>query len=528
MDDLSVAIVAPTGRDAELMGRLMRSERLACRTVDSISALMGQLCDGYGASVVVIAEEAMGSRETRDFVDLLDLQPRWSDLPVLLLASGRDSGPPLTDLVSRRAVEVLFRPLRPETLAAAVRAAVENRRRQYEIRDLLRESERLNIRLDHRTRQLRRLSLQLSDAEERERRRLATYVHDDLQQILAGTAFHLDVASRRIDDRASLRDSLSRVRGLLDEAIAGTRNLSQELSPTSLRRSGLVAALKWLAEHVRSLHGLRVDLNASSVGEPADGASATFLFRATQELLLNVVKHAGADRAEVSLRGEGEHIELVVRDHGRGFPSGYDPDTDEDGTFGLFGVRERAELFGGSMEIESEPGIGSAIRLRLPRPAGCTDPVVEAGEDRRRGAQASGEAAGTAPSPVRVVLVDDHAVVRSGLKMVLVEHPQIDVVGEFSDGRQAVEAAASVHPDLMLMDVAMPEMDGVEATRLIKHDHPEIRVIGLSMFDDRETADLMIEAGAEIYLSKSGPSERLVEAILTGARQGETRSGAPA
>lgn len=517
MDDLSVAILAPTGRDAELVGRLMRSEQLACRTVGSISALMAQLCDGCGTGVVVVAEEAMGSRETRELVGLLDGQPRWSDLPVLLLASGREPGPPLTELVSRRAVEVLFRPLQPETLAAAVRAAVENRRRQYEIRDLLQESERLNIRLEHRARQLRRLSLQLSDAEERERRRLAAYVHDDLQQILAGTAFHLDVSSRKIDDPSSLRESLARVRGLLDEAIAGTRSLSQELSPTALRRNGLVAALKWLAEHVRSLHGLRVDLTASGVGEPVGSATATFLFRATQELLLNAVKHAEADRAEISLRGDEEHIELVVRDHGRGFPSGYDPDADDNDTFGLFGVRERAELLGGSMEIESESGIGSAIRLRLPHPGGGTGPEVQAGAARRH-APSSGEAADPESSPVRVVLVDDHAVVRSGLKMVLVEHPRINVIGEFSDGRQAVEAAKSVHPDLMLMDVAMPQMDGVEATRLIKRNHPEIRIIGLSMFADEETADLMIEAGAELYLSKSGPSERLVEAILTGVR----------
>jgi two-component system, NarL family, nitrate/nitrite response regulator NarL len=109
-------------------------------------------------------------------------------------------------------------------------------------------------------------------------------------------------------------------------------------------------------------------------------------------------------------------------------------------------------------------------------------------------------------------------VMRGGLRLLLTEHAQIEIIDEYSDGLQAVEAADAVRPDLILMDVAMPVMDGIEATREIKRRHPEIRVIGLSMFDDLETSEKMLEAGAECYISKAGPSTDLIAAILGPGR----------
>ncbi len=112
-----------------------------------------------------------------------------------------------------------------------------------------------------------------------------------------------------------------------------------------------------------------------------------------------------------------------------------------------------------------------------------------------------------------MLLVDDHVVMRQGLSHLLGMEPDIEVVGEASDGRTAVEMAGRLRPDVVMMDINMPGMDGIEATRLIHAQFPDVRVIGLSMFEEGERAQAMRDAGAVNYLTKSGPSDALVAAI---------------
>jgi DNA-binding NarL/FixJ family response regulator len=125
-----------------------------------------------------------------------------------------------------------------------------------------------------------------------------------------------------------------------------------------------------------------------------------------------------------------------------------------------------------------------------------------------------------APAPgvrIRVMLADDHDVVREGLKGVLGEEPDIQVVGEAAHGLEAVELAGELHPDVILMDVSMPMITGVDATRAIHVSHPDIRIIGLSIFDDRGHAQEMRDAGAVEYVTKSAPSSELIAAIRRAA-----------
>lgn len=125
-------------------------------------------------------------------------------------------------------------------------------------------------------------------------------------------------------------------------------------------------------------------------------------------------------------------------------------------------------------------------------------------------------------SPIRVLLVDDHTVVRQGLRMVLSLEPDLEVVGEAADGREAVEQAAALGPQVVLMDLLMPVMTGVEATREIKTRHPDIEVVALtSVLEDRLVIDA-VEAGAAGYLLKETGPETLFEAIRAASR-GEVR-----
>lgn len=114
---------------------------------------------------------------------------------------------------------------------------------------------------------------------------------------------------------------------------------------------------------------------------------------------------------------------------------------------------------------------------------------------------------------IRILIADDHAVVREGTRRVLEQEPDMEVVGEAGDGEEAVNLATSLKPDVVIMDISMPKMDGIEATRLIKAACPSISVLALSAYDDDQFVFSLLEAGAAGYLLKSVRSRELLDAI---------------
>jgi NarL family two-component system response regulator LiaR len=114
---------------------------------------------------------------------------------------------------------------------------------------------------------------------------------------------------------------------------------------------------------------------------------------------------------------------------------------------------------------------------------------------------------------IRVLLADDHAMVREGTREILEHYPDLDVVGEAEDGNQAVQLTCQLQPDVVLMDIGMPRLNGIEATRQIKTQCPKIAVLVLTAYDDDQYVIAILQAGAAGYLLKSARGSELVEAV---------------
>ena len=244
---------------------------------------------------------------------------------------------------------------------------------------------------------------------------------------------------------------------------------------------------------------------------------AILVFQSVRELLMNIVKHAGTTHATLTVDLAQGVLVVTIQDRGRGFDPSAEPSTTEP-HFGLFSIRERMEAVGGHLSLTSVPGEGTTARLSLsiPQPnrpsseADHVQPVVLDGA--------------TQTHLVRVLMVDDHPMVRQGLRAIVEQFEGLQVVGEAADGREGVRLAQSLRPDVVIMDVNMPTMDGVEATRQITATCPSIVVIGLSVHNSPQVESAMKEAGAAAYLTKDAAPEQLQQAISLAVLQKRTTS----
>ncbi len=123
-------------------------------------------------------------------------------------------------------------------------------------------------------------------------------------------------------------------------------------------------------------------------------------------------------------------------------------------------------------------------------------------------------------SPLRVLIADDHPIVREGLRAVLAALADFELVGAAASGREAVSAAAECRPDVIVMDLHMPELDGVQATRAVLAEHPEVAVLILTMYDDDEMLVAALQAGARGYLLKGASHTDIAQALRTVATGG--------
>lgn len=256
-------------------------------------------------------------------------------------------------------------------LAPAVRRALEaaaerDRRRAAEEQVSRRtaELEEANRELARRGSQLQALSRRLVEVQEAERAALSRDLHDTAAQALTAVGFRLTRLARFVDDPARVTAELVELRGLTELVMADLRRLAVNLRPASLDRFGLVAAVEQYIESLRGQSELRIELAAADLGEerlPADVETA--LYRITQEALANVARHSGATAAVVTLARAADGLTVTVQDNGVGLDVAA---ALSKGRLGLQGMRERAELLGGRLTLESAPGAGATVRVWAP------------------------------------------------------------------------------------------------------------------------------------------------------------------
>ncbi|HET6527298.1 MAG TPA: response regulator [Balneolaceae bacterium] len=350
--------------------------------------------------------------------------------------------------------------------------------------------------------------MQLSKTEEQERHRLANDLHDNLGQLLA--ICKMKVSMLQKEDK---NPELEEVIKLVDDAIVYTRELMSELKPpTSLEDEDLKSAIEWVAKKMAK-HDLKVIVEETDhQPKPLNEEVRSTLVRSTRELLFNVVKHAGVSEAKITITRKGDQVQVMVEDEGPGFNPDERNKESLDKGFGLFSIYERMDFLDGNMDIDSEPGKGTRVTLTVPVLKG----EESANEKNGVSKNTSSEQAST-NQKIKILIADDHQIVREGLRKRMEEETDLTVVAEASDGDEALKLAKETSPDIIVMDVTMPKLDGITATQKIKSTLPDIQVIGLSSYEDEEFAREMMKAGAAAYLTKSEAFETLAATIRTEA-----------
>jgi PAS domain S-box-containing protein len=390
-----------------------------------------------------------------------------------------------------------------------------------------------------RAEEVQKLALAMSSAEARERRRLAAILHDTLQQMLVSLKLKLNrepQTGRGSDDTAKIND-------ILDTCIDTCRRLTVELQPPLSKSKGILETIRWLCRRMEALHDMEIDLIVEDDITELSPVLTEFLVRSLRELLFNVVKHSGELSASVTLRSEDGQIAIAVQDWGLGSDAEQIRAKRLEATaFGLFEIEDRLALLGGQMQMKTGPNQGFGVYLRVPMEvsAPIDENTAAPGEENRRQEETLSE--GNPPSipdvtgdsdatsqtvkmdtskSYAIILAEDHTMLRQGLRDIINAQAGLNVVTEVDNGKELLRIMDKIEPDMVVLDITMPEMGGLEAAREIKAQHPNVRVLMMSMHNQEHYVADALAAGARGYLLKEDSSEELLNAI-DAIRQGRT------
>ena len=497
-----VLILAPIGRDAQLAAAALRSARLEGATCRDIETLCAELRDGAGA--VMITEEALSAHAMSCLREILERQPPWSDLPLIVFTSQPFAEIPthsFEGLGSHANMTLLERPIRVKTMISAVQTALRARHRQYEVRDLV---DQLHRRIE-------------------ERDQFLAMLGHELRNPLA--AIMLAIETMHADADRMTHDILNRQTKHLKKLVDDLLDIGRITSGKIILNTADVD-LGDIVEHcVEAMRGSvaahRLTLRFDRGSDAFVTGDAVRLEQVIDNLLSNAIKYTPAGGAiAVSVGRDDGEIVLRVLDTGRGIAQEmlhriFELFTQADVTLdraeggigiGLTLVRKLVELHGGTVEARSDGrGRGSEFIVRIPAITPAERPAPAEAERR----EASG-----AQTSKRIVVVEDNADVRTLLRVELqrLGH-EVHVAAE---GPEGLEKILEQQPDVALVDIGLPTLDGYEIARRVRAAIGDgIHLIALSGYGQTEDRNRALEAGFNIHLTKPAGIMEL-ERVLTG------------
>ncbi|TVX86780.1 hybrid sensor histidine kinase/response regulator transcription factor [Paenibacillus agilis] len=312
-----------------------------------------------------------------------------------------------------------------------------------------------------------------------ERNRLSHELHDTIGHTLTSLIVGMESLKTSFPSNQS-----ERIDTLVDLARHGLDDIRQHLhhlAATPMSQS-LRDSLQQLIGEFTNATGVTVSFRTFGNEVPITKQISFCLYRCLQESITNAVRHGQASTIQVQLFYDNQQLRLQIEDNGIGMEQ-------VRFGFGLSGMKERLDECTGNLAVHSRSNEGTVIICTLPLKA---EP---------------------AHTGIRLLLVDDQPIITESLQRILEQQPDLKVIGTAENGRQALERCVTALPDIVLMDVRMPEMDGIEALREMKQRWPQMKVVLLTTFEDVSQAVKSIELGAEGYMLKSIHPRDLIEAI---------------
>ena len=352
-----------------------------------------------------------------------------------------------------------------------------------------------------------------------ERTRIARELHDTLLQSFHGLLLQFQTVSYLLPERpAEAKEKLDGAIQRAAKAITEGRDAVQGLRTSTVERNDLAVAIRTLGDELATASAHQ----PSTFGVAVEGHTRDLhpivrdeIYKIAAEALRNAFRHADAGRVEVEIRYDDEQFRLRVRDNGKGIDPTVLASQGLEGHYGLRGMPERAALIGGKLAVWSEAGAGTEVELCL------AASIVYATSARRTWwsrllapkTPANGRETLTGSSPIRILTVDDHPLVREGIAGLLGVQPDMTVVAEAANGREAIQQFRAHRPDVMLMDIQMPEMNGLDALIAIRTEFPDAKVVVLTTYEGDVHILRALKAGARGYLLKNTFHTELLQTI---------------
>jgi two-component system NarL family sensor kinase len=365
---------------------------------------------------------------------------------------------------------------------------------------------------------LRQLSGRLLQLQDEERRRIARDLHDTTGQKIAALSMSLDRVARLLDTKKPERDeALTEGRDIVRMIGEEIRTLSYLLHPPLLDESGLGSAVRWYAEGFQKRSGIRLNVNISAdLGRLSTDVEMA-LFRVVQESLTNVHRYSGSPDAEINVIETTDSVKLEIVDHGKGIQTGA-VRTKVEGIaslgVGIPGMRERIRQFGGQLEVDFGRD-GTRVSASVPLKKAKVAPAVEESEVEvsPTNGNSNTHVASSSDTRRRILIADDHEVMRRGVRGLLESHDEWAVCGEAFEGREVVTKSRELRPDLIIMDINMPGLTGIDAAQQIRKENPSAKILFFSVHESAQTVREVVNAGAQGYVAKSRAGHDLVDAV---------------